>query len=173
MLRHAESAMGKPVNRRPERDESPFAEQDVAIEAEVESLIKGGESLAVEFKATARRNLYTKQSDPAIIWAVVKTIAAFMNTHGGTLLVGVDDHGQPVGIELDYPFVKGQNRDGWGLWLTAAVKNALGTIAVTDMLVRFCVFDSQTVARIDVCPGTEPVFASKKGEAKYLILQIH
>ena len=57
-----------------------------------------------------------------------------MNTHGGTLLVGVDDHGQPVGIESDYPFVKGQNRDGWGLWLTATVKNGLGTLAVTDML---------------------------------------
>ena len=32
LLRHAERAMGKPVNRRPDRDESPFAEQDVDIE---------------------------------------------------------------------------------------------------------------------------------------------
>ena len=166
MLRHAESAMGKPVNRRPERDESPFVGPDVDIKTEVETLIKSGESIAVEFKSTAQKNLHTKQSDKAITWAVVKTIAAFMNTHGGTLLVGVNDDGQPVGIESDYPFVKGKNRDGWGLWLTAAVKSALGTIAVTDMLVRFCVFDSQTVARIDVRPGTEPVFASNKGEAR-------
>ena len=166
LLRQAASAMGKPVNRRPERDESPFAEQDVAIEAEVKSLINGGESLAVEFKSTVRRNLHTNEPDHAITWAVVKTIAAFTNTHGGTLLVGIDDHGQPVGIEEDYPFVKGKDRDGWGLWLTATAKNALGTVAVTDLLVRFCVLDSRTVARIDVRPGAEPVFASRKGEAR-------
>ncbi|MCY4594815.1 MAG: DUF262 domain-containing protein [Bryobacterales bacterium] len=168
LLRHAESAMGKPVNRRPERDESPFAEQDLTIETEVESLINGGESLAVEFKSTGRRNLHTKAPDQAITWAVIKTIAAFMNTHGGTLLIGVDDHGQPTGIEADYPFVKGRDRDGWGLWLIAVVKNALGTVAVTDLLVRYCMIDGRTVARIDVRPAAEPVFASRKGDAREL-----
>ena len=64
------------------------------------------------------------------------------------------------------PFVKGRDRDGWGLWLTAVVKNALGTVAVTDLLVRYCMFDGRTVARIDVRPGTEPVFASRKGDAR-------
>ena len=32
LIRHAERAMGKPVNRRPGRDESPFAEQEVDIQ---------------------------------------------------------------------------------------------------------------------------------------------
>ena len=162
LLRQAEHAMGKPVNRRPERDESPFAAHDVAIEPGVRSLIEGGESAVVEFKSTARRNLHTGAADQAITWAVVKTVAAFMNTHGGTLLIGVDDHGQPVGIDLDYPFVKGSDRDGWELWLTAVVKTALGTVAATDMSVRFCTVDGRTVARIDVRPGAEPVFASRK-----------
>ena len=126
LLRHAEQAMGKPVNRRAGRDESPFAEQDVDPEPEVLTLIEGGESAVVEFKSTARRNLYTEADDQAITWAVVKTIAAFMNTHGGTLLIGVDDQGRPVGIEVDYPLVKGRNRDGWELWLTTAIKNTLG-----------------------------------------------
>ena len=166
LLRHAERAMGKPVNRRPDRDESPFAEQNVAIEPGVRSLIEGGESAVVEFKSTARRNLHTEAPDQAVTWAVVKTIAAFMNTHGGTLLIGVDDHGQPVGIEADYPLVKGGDRDGWELSLTAAVKNALGAVAATDLPVRFCTIDGRTLARIDVRPGAEPVFASRKGELR-------
>ena len=166
LLRHAESAMGKPVNRRPERDESPFAEQDASIERDVRSLIEAGESAVVEFKSTARHNLRTAARDDAITWAVVKTIAAFLNTHGGTLLVGVDDRGHPVGIESDYPHVRGENRDGWELWLTGAVKNALGTLAATDVPVRFCVIDGRTIARIDVRPGAEPVFAKRKGESR-------
>ena len=166
LLRHAESAMGKPVNRRPDRDESPFADQDADVEAGVRSLIEGGESAVVEFKSTGRRNLRTGAPDRAITWAVVKTLAAFMNTHGGTLLIGVDDDGQPVGIEADYPLVKGNDRDGWELWLTAVVKTALGPVAATDLSVRFCPMDGQTVARVDVRPGAEPVFASRKGEPR-------
>ena len=162
LIRHAERAMGKPVNRRAGRDESPFAEQDMDIEQGVRSLLDGGESAVVEFKSTARCNLHTGAADPAIAWAVIKTIAAFMNTHGGTLLVGVDDHGRPVGIERDYPLVKGRDRDGWELWLTAVVKTALGTIAATDLLVRFCTIDDGTLARIDVRPGVHPVFATRK-----------
>ena len=89
-----------------------------------------------------------------------------MNTLGGTLLIGVDDRGGPVGIESDYPFVKGSDRDGWELWLTALVKNALGTVAATDLSVRFCSMADRTIARINVRPGAEPVFAARKGETR-------
>ena len=166
LLRHTERAMGKPVNRRPDRDESPFAEQDASIEQGVRSLIEAGESAVVEFKSTGRLNLHTGTRDEAITWALVKTIAAFMNTHGGTLLIGVDDAGHPLGIESDYPHVKGQDRDGWELWLTATIKNALGTVVATDLPVRFCAIDGLTIARLDVRPGVEPVFAKRKGEPR-------
>ena len=164
LLRQAERAMGKPVNRRPDRSESPFLEDGLALEEGVRALIEGGESAVVEFKSTARLNLHTGAKDEGITWAVVKTIAAFTNTNGGTLLVGIDDDGQPVGIELDYPLVKGNDRDGWELWLTTAVKNALGPVVATDLSVRFCTLDERILARIDVRPSAEPVFASRKGE---------
>jgi predicted HTH transcriptional regulator len=34
--------------------------------------------------------------------AILKTIAAFMNSEGGTLIVGVDDSGNILGVEKDY-----------------------------------------------------------------------
>ena len=164
LLRHAERAMGKPVNRRPDRDENPFVPRPE--EPDVRQLVRNGESVVVEFKSTARRNLHTGASDPAISWAVIKTLAAFMNTHGGTLLVGIDDAGGAVGIEKDYEFVKGRDRDGWELWLTAVVKTALGPNAATDLQVRFCTIDDSTVARIDVRPGVKPVFATRKNQPR-------
>ena len=167
-LRQVERAMGKPVNRQSDRRESPFARGDVATHGGIRSLIESGESAAVEFKSTARLNLHTGEQDQAIMWAVVKTIAAFMNTNGGTLLVGVGDDGRPVGVESDYPFVKGKDRDGWELSLTTAVKNALGPVAATDLAVGFSTLEERTIARIDVRPGAEPVFATKKGEQREL-----
>ena len=115
LLGHVERAMAKPVNRRADRDESPFAQREIDIESGVRSLIEAGESVTVEFKSTARLNLHSNGRDEAITWAVIKTIAAFMNTGGGTLLIGVNDRGDPVGIEPDYPHVKGADRDGWEL----------------------------------------------------------
>ena len=165
-LRQVERAMGKPVNRRPDRSESPFADGGVAMSGGLRTLIESGESAVLEFKSTARLNLHTGKQDQAIAWAVVRSIAAFMNANGGTLLVGVDDDGRPVGVERDYPFVKGGDRDGWELSLTTAVKNALGPVAATDLVVGFSTLDERTIARIDVRPGAEAVFASRKGDQR-------
>ena len=55
----------------------------------IQELIKTGESEAVEFKSTLRTNLHTKKFDKKMEHAVMKSITSFLNTDGGTLLVGV------------------------------------------------------------------------------------
>ena len=129
-------------------------------------MIESGESAMLEFKSTARRNLRTGEPDQKMVTEVVKTIAGFMNSEGGRLLIGVDDGGRPIGIEEDYDFVKRPKRDSWELWLTDAVTSALGQVAATDIEVRFGSWDDRTIACIDVSPGAEPVFASVKGEQR-------
>lgn len=167
LLRQIEDAMGKPANRSAKRDESPFFDADRNPEM-IKDLISRGEGQFVEFKSTGRKNLRTGEKDPAIEWAVVKTLCGFMNTHGGTLLIGVDDHGTTVGIEQDYSFVDHRNRDGWERWLTRAVSNAMETLAATELSVSFCSIDDKMIARIDVRPSTKPIFATEafKGKKK-------
>ncbi len=64
-------------------------------------LIARGESNTVEFKSTLRVNLHSRQKDSVIEHASLKTIAAFLNTRGGYLLVGVDDTGKILGLDSD------------------------------------------------------------------------
>ena len=67
-----------------------------------EELIKLGESRTLEFKSTLRWSLKEdKQDDKFVTHAVLKTIAAFLNTEGGDLLIGVGDDGSIVGLEQD------------------------------------------------------------------------
>lgn len=54
---------------------------------EIKNLIQKGEGISVEFKQTI--------SSPK---KVAKEIVAFANTRGGYLLIGVDDSGNPVGV---------------------------------------------------------------------------
>ena len=49
-------------------------------------LIGGGESDAVEFKSTLRTNLHTDQRDNRMEHAVLKTLAGFLNSDGGTVV---------------------------------------------------------------------------------------
>jgi predicted HTH transcriptional regulator len=58
---------------------------------------------------------------------VTKTIAAFLNTSGGTLLIGVDDSGGILGIEPDLTYLQRdkQSSDGWLQSLRTVITNAL------------------------------------------------
>jgi hypothetical protein len=65
------------------------------------SRIKHGETATLEFKSSLRWNIKTQKNDPNIENAVLKTIAAFCNTNGGELLIGVADDKSILGIDHD------------------------------------------------------------------------
>lgn len=159
MLKLIERAMGKPANRSPDRDESPFAREE-DLEEKVRTLIAGGESDTVEFKSTGRKNLHTGNKDPAIEWSIVKSVAAIVNSDGGDLLIGVDDEGRPVGIEGDYALVKSHNRDGWELWLGNLISMTLGKVEAAGITPQYCELDGKTVAYIKLHRASEAVFAT-------------
>jgi hypothetical protein len=69
--------------------------------AELQELIRKGESDRLEFKETLRWNVRTDKPGKEVEVSWLKTLVAYMNTEGGVLLVGVDDDGQVTGIEAD------------------------------------------------------------------------
>lgn len=99
----------------------PDAEPTTASIAE---LIAGGEGNAVEFKSTLRVNLHTGQPDDKIQIAALKSIAGFLNAKGGTLIIGVADNGDVVGLGSD----GFQNKDKMALHLNNLVKDRIGDI---------------------------------------------
>lgn len=76
-----------------------WGQTDVEIEVdpvtEVEVLISRGEGVSTEFK----RQLPTDERDSVV--NVMKTIAAFANGEGGTLLFGIDNDGAVLGLGID------------------------------------------------------------------------
>ncbi len=123
------------------------------------TLLAAGESSRVEFKQTGRVNIATKQRDPVIEQMVVKSVAGFMNAHGGTLLIGVADSGEVFGIEKDLKTLGSkQNRDGFELWLTGLLDNALGPTGTSRVSISFEEFSEGTVCRVDVTAGNKPTF---------------
>ena len=65
------------------------------------TLIAVGETPRVEFKSTLRWDVRQGSDNPGLQKMVTKTIAAFSNTNGGTLLIGVAPDSSVSGIEPD------------------------------------------------------------------------
>ena len=68
---------------------------------EVKKMISVGESNLLEFKSTIRTNLHTGKPGKEIELAWLKSVVAFCNTEGGTILLGVNDKGDVLGLEAD------------------------------------------------------------------------
>jgi hypothetical protein len=108
------------------------AEESNTVERKVSLLHLYGE-LPIEITGRVKAGLLTageaeKQARDGIRKAVTKTIAAFLNSHGGTLLIGVTDAGEAVGIEPDFPHLpkQKQNADNWLLGFRNLVVDTLG-----------------------------------------------
>ena len=67
----------------------------------MKSIIRSGESKSVEFKETLSLNIRNHTKDKIMEDVVIKSIAAFFNTNGGTLLIGIDDSGVIKGIDKE------------------------------------------------------------------------
>jgi len=136
----------------------------------IEELIDNDEDYAVEFKSTARWDLREGQPNKAMEDAVVKTIAAFLNTEGGTLLIGIGPDGAVIGLGHDYGRVSPKNGDGFVNWLTTHLINALGHTPVTRTRARIPVHAGHELCRVDVAASPAAVWArTSKDEHVFFI----
>jgi Putative DNA-binding domain len=81
-------------------------------QASVADMVAAGESQILEFKSSARWNLRSASVDRKIEHVIVKTVCAFLNAEGGTLLIGVDDAGSAVGLSNDFKTLGAQRHQG-------------------------------------------------------------
>jgi len=136
----------------------------------VTDLIANDEDFAVEFKSTARWDLRESRRNKAMEDAVVKTIAGFLNADGGTLLIGVDNERNVLGLDPDYACVKPPNGDGLVNWLTTHLLNALGHNPVTRIRARIVKHDEREICRVDVGRLVEGTWArTSKGESAFFV----
>ena len=91
-------------------------------EEEISEFISKGEDENLEFKSTLRTNLHTKEFDKKIESAVLKTIVAFLNSNGGTLLIGISNKGEILGINAD----RFEDEDKFSLHLINIIKEKIG-----------------------------------------------
>ena len=87
------------------------------------TLIAEGESATLEFKESLEYDTRSGGASPGVLGSALKTISAFANTDGGTLLIGVTDNGDIKGLERDYGLLgRGGTRDAFELKLRSLLQ---------------------------------------------------
>ena len=117
-------------------------------------IIEKGENEFIEFKSTLRWNLKTNKKDSRISHAILKTIAAFLNSDGGILLIGVSDNGSVLGLDSD----QFENQDKILLFLTNIIKSQLGALHMEKLHFHIEQINERNILRVDVQAGNEPCY---------------
>ncbi|AMK11394.1 helix-turn-helix domain-containing protein [Pseudodesulfovibrio indicus] len=148
------------------RIEAMGRRREAAVTAEeIKSLLLEGEGGRLEFKQTLRFNLKSGKNGKEIEHACLKTVSAFLNSEGGTLLVGVADDGTVTGFGED----NFESDDRALLHFNNLVDRHIGTefsryidSAVIDV-------DGVKVLRIHCIPARAPaILDAAKGEEFYV-----
>jgi hypothetical protein len=132
-------------------------------------LIVAGEGSRVEFKASLRVDLATGKANKELTKVVAKTIAGFLNAQGGTLLIGVGDQGDLVGIEADINTLPKKNIDGFEQNLRLSLGNYLGVEVTPSLVVLFEEEAGVTVACVHCRPWHEPVFFKDSDRQEFYV----
>lgn len=128
-------------------------------------IIEDGESDNVEFKSTLRWHVYAERIDKEMEHAVLKTIAAFLNTAGGTLLVGINDNGEVYGIDKD----GFQNDDKYGLHLVNLIKDRIGVQHMRFIHFGFEEINRKKIVRIDCKKSVVPAYLKKDNKELFYV----
>jgi len=130
--------------------------QEELVEEEVPNkvrdLINAGESKVVEFKSTLRYCLREKSPQPYIEHSVIKTLAAFLNSEGGTLFIGVDDEKNILGLEgTDFTTFKGSDKkDEFQKHFDNLIQNNFGNDKSHKFELEFIELDGKMIVSIHI-----------------------
>ena len=132
---------------------------------EIEKALMGGESERTEYKSTLRTNLQTGEKDPRMEKAVLKTLVAFLNSRGGTLLIGVSDDGGVSGID-EGSF---DNRDKLNLHMTNLIASQIGNEFIPYISFKLSDYEDKGVMRIVCRKSDEPVFLKEGKQETFFV----
>lgn len=143
--------------------------QEQLMKKDVQKLIELGESNLLEFKSSLRFDYLKKASNKDLELVIAKTIAGFMNANGGKLIIGVDDHGNILGLENDFNILKHKNRDGFEQEIFRIISVYLGREACYGSHVFFYSIDEKEICLVYNDPSSKPVYVTHENKTTFYV----
>jgi len=135
---------------------------EVPAPVQLEEQIAEGESDGLEFESSLRWDYDLGGVNKKLEDVVIKSVAAFANAEGGTLLIGVDDSGTVRGLENDYASLQG-DRDKFEVHLRNVLNEQFGVVFVANKLqIAFPEVGGREICHIQIGRASEPLIVKQK-----------
>lgn len=129
---------------------------------QIKAAIRSGESKSIEFKQTLSLDVKKHIKERYIETAVLKTIVAFLNTDGGTLLVGVNDNKEIIGLQNEIDKLHKQSEDRFLLHFKNLIKRSIGEHCYPLVNYRLVTVDGKLVLLVECKQSDEPFYLDRK-----------
>jgi hypothetical protein len=139
------------------------------LEKDLAALISKGEDDDLEFKSSYRYDYRQQKVNKALESVIIKTLAGFMNTQGGSLLIGVADDGSVLGLEADYNTLNRKDSDGYTQLLMSAISEKIGTPACKLVKILFHIHEGKEVCRVIILPSPLPVYTKEDNQSRFYV----
>lgn len=143
--------------------------QNLLEETDWLEVINKGENDAVEFKSSLRWDYNQEKTNKVLEGVIIKTISAFLNSNGGTLLIGVNDEGKILGLNEDYNSLSKKNRDGFLLALTNLINRDLGKKLHKYISINIISINESDICIVSSLQSEKPVFIKKNDKEEFYI----
>ncbi|MBI2057975.1 MAG: putative DNA binding domain-containing protein [Candidatus Yanofskybacteria bacterium] len=148
---------------------SDFTNKPSRHDLDLNQLLKDGETENLELKSTFRWDLRAQKINRQLEKSVMKTIAAFLNSQGGQIILGIDDNKKPTGMEADYATLGKPNSDGFENHFSHIFHNMIGSEFRHLVKLNWLKLEGKDCCVVSVTPSLKPAFLRTDDSEEFCI----
>ena len=136
----------------------------------INNLLQDNENRHLEFKSSLRWDYRQEKVNPDLEKVILKTIAAFGNSDGGILLIGVDDDKNILGLDNDFNTLKKKDSDFYEIYIRNLFHKYFGVKYTTENIRMDFLKDKQKeVCLIEIFKADDPLFLKIKDKSGQMV----
>ena len=134
----------------------------LAVKKLRDALLAGEETEQCEYKSSAFYSYKNPKTPEKVIFeaSVIKPVAGFLNAKGGSLFIGVDDNGAPLGIQKDLELKK-WNTEKYVRHITDRISQELGNSAAICIRIKMLLDQGLEICAVEVDRSPDPIWYEK------------
>ncbi|MDO8495364.1 MAG: putative DNA binding domain-containing protein [bacterium] len=136
---------------------------------DLHALLEVGEGETLEFKSSFRWDLRGKKVNRQLEKSVMKTVAAFLNSRGGHLVLGVDDNKSVIGLGEDFSTLGKENSDGFENHFSHVFRKMIGAEFRQFVRVHWGKINDKECCILNVAPSPKPAYLRTDDNEEFYI----
>lgn len=123
----------------------------------------------LEFKSSLRWDVRAGKVNRSLEKAAFKTVAAFLNSQGGHLVLGISDDRSVRGLDNDIGTLQRKNRDGFETHIGNLFNSMIGAHLRGCLAVHWAERDGKDFCVLSVAPAAEPAYLRADNTEEFFV----